>query len=100
MARFDVFSAPPGDVGFVLVVQTEFLDHLHTRVIVPLLPPALVPAPTRDLNPIFTIGSAALLLGTQFINTIDRRLLKQPVGNLASERDAITRALDLLLTGF
>jgi hypothetical protein len=31
---------------------------------------------------------------------LPKRELGRPVGNLAAERDAITRALDLLFTGF
>ena len=99
MARFDLHRPRQGP-ALVLDVQSDFLDFLHTRVVVPLVSPAQVPKPIRDLHPVFTIEGAELLLATQLLAAIPRRELGRPVGSLEAERDAITRALDLLFTGF
>jgi hypothetical protein len=40
------------------------------------------------------------LLATQLLGAIPLRELGRPIGNLGPEQDAISRALDLLFTGF
>jgi toxin CcdB len=100
MARFDVYPALAGDLGYLLDVQTDFLDGLNTRVTVPLMPLGSAPHPARDLNPLMLVGEAEMVMVTQYLASVERRLLRQPVANLAPQRGSITRALDLLLTGF
>ncbi|MBW6398470.1 CcdB family protein [Roseomonas sp. HJA6] len=100
MARFDLHRAPGGAAGYVVNVQSDLLDHLQTRVVVPLLPPDRVPPAMPDLHPNLAVQGEAFLLATQLLAAVPRRELGPVVGSLASERDAITRALDLLLTGF
>ncbi len=85
---------------WLLDVQADFLDHLRTRVVVPLLPPDEVPARIADLHPAFEVQGERLLMATQLMAAVPRRDLGRTVGNLAPQRDDITRALDLLLTGF
>lgn len=99
MARFDLHR-PRGGPALVVDVQSDFLDNLRTRVVVPLVPPGEVPRPVRDLHPVFAIDGMPCLLATQFLAAIPSRDLGRAVGTLKAERDAITRALDLLLTGF
>ncbi|NGM23160.1 plasmid maintenance protein CcdB [Roseomonas stagni] len=99
MARFDLYR-PKGSAAWLLDVQADFLDHLRTRVVVPLLPPDGVPARITDLHPAFEVEGQRLLMATQLMAAVPRRDLGRPVGNLAPHRDDITRALDLLLTGF
>ena len=94
MARFDVYRPPGGDL--LLDVQSDHLDHLPTRVVVPLLNlPSL-----GELTPEFDVNGERVLMMTQYLTAISRHELRQPVANLAPQRDSITRALDLLLTGF
>ena len=99
MARFDLHASPLGR-GFLLEVQSDHLDHLDTRVVVPLLPSAIVPRPMRELHPVFQVADQPHVMATQLLAALPRRELGRPVASLAAERDAITRALDLLLTGF
>lgn len=99
MPRLDLYR-PGGGAALLLDVQHASLDHLRTRVVVPLLPPAEVPRPIRDLHPIFTIDGDRYLLATQLLSAVGRRELGKPVGNLETHRDAVTKALDVLLTGF
>lgn len=100
MARFDVFARPDRAPGLLLQVQSDFLDGLDTRVVVPLMPPGLVPRPTRDLHPVFEVDGTRYVMATQLLGALSRHELRGRVANLAHERDSITRALDLLLTGF
>ena len=100
MARFDLHRARSGSAPYLVDVQAETLAHLRTRIVVPLMPPGAVPQPIRDLHPVFRIDGAPLVMATQFLGAVPRADLGPAVASLAAERDTITRALDLLLTGF
>jgi toxin CcdB len=99
MARFDVFRASEGD-GRLLDVQADHLDGLPSRVVVPLLPVTPALPPLRDLNPVLRIGGQDLAMMTHYLAAVPKRALGPVVGSAADQRDSITRALDLLLTGF
>jgi toxin CcdB len=99
MARFDVYPNPSGS-GYLLDVQASLLDHLNTRVVVPLLPAAAAPAPAATLNPAFRIAESEVLMLTQFMAAVPTKILRQPVLNLDARRDEIVAAMDLLFQGF
>ena len=100
MARFDIHRSSSGAVPYLLDVQSELLDHLRTRVVIPLMLPGSVPPDLRDLHPRLVVGGTELLAATQLLSAVKRHDLGPVVGNAADQRDTITRALDLLLTGF
>ena len=101
MSRLDVYSMPgKGQDGYVLDVQADFLSHLATRTVVPLLREDAAPKPISELNPIFEIHSERHVMVTQAIASIPRRELKRAVASLAEQHDRVTRALDALLIGF
>lgn len=100
MARFDVHPRPGGGLGYVVNVQAELLSALTTRVVVPLLPEDAAPRPIGELNPRFEIAGRSCVLLSQALAAVPVRSLARPVASLAAERDAITRAPDLLLVGF
>ena len=97
MAQYDLYRAA---TGYLIDVQNELHDHLKTRVVVPLLRAEDAPPPSRRLNPAIEVEGERHLLFPQYLAAVPRRELGRPVGNLAPQRDDITRALDLLLTGF
>lgn len=100
MARFDLFRPPRGAPGYLLQIQSDFLDRLETRVVAPLLPPDAVPRPIRDLHPRFEIEGQPYLMATQLLGAIPKRELGPRIGSLAVQQEDITRALDMLMTGF
>ena len=100
MPRFNVHPMPGGRPGALLDVQADLLDHLRTRVVVPLLPSEGAPPPIRDLNPVFELRGEALVMATQAMVSVPVRDLGRPIGSLPHEANAITRALNVLLTGF
>lgn len=73
MARFDLHRRK-GTPGYLLEVQSDHMYALPSRMVVPLLPPTAALPAIRDLG--------------------------RPIGNLLSQADDITRALNILLTGF
>lgn len=99
MGRFAVYRNPESE-GYLVDVQADLLDHLNTRVVVPLLPAASAPVPATTLNPLFQIEGQQVVMVTQFMAAIPAPLLKGSVHNLADSRNEITAALDLLFQGF
>jgi toxin CcdB len=99
MARFAVYRHAGGN-GYLLDVQANILEHLNTRVVVPLLPLAVAPKPAATLNPVFTINGESLVMATQFMAAVPGSLLKLPECSLESSRLEITAAMDLLFQGF
>ena len=99
MARFDVYNNPHSS-GYLLDVQTDLLDPLNTRVVVPLLPASIAPEPARHLNPLFTVNGQKVQMATQFIAAVPVSLLTDPVAQVPDEFAEITGALDFLFQGF
>jgi toxin CcdB len=98
MPRFDLYRLSRGRGDYVGDVQSSHLDHLDSRIVVPLH--ARTDAkPVTELHPAVTIGEARYLLMTHAMASVHRRQLGHPIGNLAAYRDSITRALDVLLVG-
>lgn len=99
MPRFNVFKNPDGG-GYLLDVQAGLLDHLNTRVVVPLLPLKSAPVPAKTLNPVFEVEGEPVAMVTQFLAAVPAPMLKSAVANLEGRRHDITTALDLLFQGF
>lgn len=100
MRRYDVCELKRrGRYGFGLVVQSNALDDLPTRVVIPLA--ANVPAQTIPLlNPKLTIDRNELVLLTEQMAHVSTKALGKVVGNASKHDYAISRALDLLFKGF
>lgn len=99
MARFDLYRPKRGP-GYLLDIQSSWLEHLPSRVVVPLLPPTPALPVIRDLTPVFRIGEEEMAMMTHYLTAIPKRELGPAVGSLAARQDEITRALDMLMTGF
>ncbi|MFZ4409880.1 MAG: CcdB family protein [Paracraurococcus sp.] len=99
MARFDYY--PGGTAAtWLLDVQSDHLDRLPTRIVVPLAAPAAALPEFRDLTPTLQVEGRDLVLLTPLMAAVPRARLGRPRGNLLAQADDITRALDILLTGF
>jgi toxin CcdB len=99
MAQYDVFPNPGGD-GYLLDVQSDLLEGLNVRAVVPLLPTDAAPVAASRLNPRFEIDGVAHVMMTQFIAAVPLNILKAPTGDLSRRSDAVTSALDMLFHGF
>lgn len=98
MARFHVYANVEGG-GYLLDVQANLLNHLDTRVVVPLLPRDAAPKPAKVLNPVFEIDGASCMMATQFMAAVPCRLMGTEVLNLQQEAHTIVDALDCLFQG-
>lgn len=105
MARFDVYANPGSHATttpYLLDVQSDLLDGLDSRMVIPLRSLAHFPKvklPTR-LTPVFTIEGQEFLLETPKMSGVPQRILKTTVTSLAHEQAHITGALDFLFQGF
>jgi len=96
MAKLDLY--PHGD-GYVVDVQSDLLDHMATRIVVPLIPEETAPAAIAPLNPRFDIDAGRYVLLTQSLAAVPKAMLGSSVGSLATQDQAVSRALDLLFYG-
>jgi toxin CcdB len=96
-AQFDLFQTPEGTL--VVVVQSDLLDGLRTRVVVPLLPRSSVARALATLNPEIGYGDTTYLVMPQLSATLTVGELGKRIGTLSPQRDQIVRALDALTSG-
>ena|SRR3982750_1769312 len=104
MRRFDVFRnndrASAKHIPFLLLLQSELLDEMPTRVVAPLVVPnALSGPPAKTLNPEFEIEGQRVVMLTQQLAGVTLQRLKTRVTTLGDRRDDIVRALDFLFSG-
>ena len=105
MAQFSVYrnKSPRTKAAFPFLVdvQSDLLEPLSTRVVVPLTKvPALTKKPVSHLTPEISFNAERYVLLTPQLAGINRSELGPIAGTLAEERQAILAALNFLLTGF
>jgi toxin CcdB len=86
---------------FLVNVQSDLLDELQTRVVIPLTrAAALTRKPVGHLMPTVQFEGEAYILMTPQLAGVARSELGPPAGNLAGRRDTIVAAMNFLLSGF
>lgn len=102
MAQFDVYRnnnpATNEEIPYLLDVQTDLLDILKTRVVVPLEICSGF-APAERLTPAFRIEGMPVAMSTPELAGVHHRSLGEYVCSLADKRQEIMAALDLLFSG-
>lgn len=104
MPQFTVYKnrnpATQGRFPLLLDVQSDLLQPISTRVVVPLSPAAAArDAVMKQLVPILTIDARQYVMLTPQLAGISTRELGQPVADLSAERAKIIAALDFLIAG-
>jgi len=103
MAQFDVYENPDAagreGIPYLLDVQSDLLDALATRVVVPLVAKRTAGQPAARLNPQFRIRNMAVVMSTPELAGIPKIRLSKKVTNLSIKRDEIISALDIVFTG-
>lgn len=97
---FDVLR--PDTTGDLLVVyQSDFLSHLNSRLVIPLLDLERHDVrPVTRLNPIFDVEGKRYVLWSQSAFAARLPELGFAVASLETEHDKIRDAFDFLTTGF
>jgi toxin CcdB len=104
MNQFDIVDNPfprrRERQPFLVALQSDLLTrNLDTLVVAPLEPAASDTFADR-LNPQVEIEGSAFVLITQEIVTVRKSVLGRAHASIASDRDKIMAALDMLFTGF
>jgi toxin CcdB len=105
MARFDVYANPGSHAKttpYLLDVQTDMLDGLDTRIVIPLRRLDAFPKVklSTRLTPVLTVNDEDLLLETPKMGAVPQRILKTPITSLGREQTQISAALDFLFQGY
>ncbi len=104
MAQFDIYENQNPEtkelIPYLLDVQTDLLDDLTTRVVVPLYTVAAMGKPAKYLNPQFKIKRDTVIMSTAELAGVNLHILGEKVCSLKEHRTEIIAALDFLFTGF
>ena len=104
MAQFDVYRNPDpasrSRIPFLLDVQSDLLDPLATRIVVPLCRPQVLAGKAADrLNPVFGVQDRKVVMLTPELAGVPAKALGERIGSLSAERATIIAALDMVFTG-
>ena len=100
--HFDVCANPSKQGSrerpFVVIVQSDYLHVLQTRIVVPLVAEGVI-SPIDRLNPQFEIEARKLYFHPAEIAALPLKSLQAPVANLEQFRYHIISAIDIVFTG-
>lgn len=104
MAQFDVYrntnASTRARIPYLLDVQSDLLEPLATRVVVPLARPEVLGGKLAErLSPLFRVEGRNVAMLTPELAGVSRKLLGERVASLVGERQSIVAALDLVFTG-
>ena len=98
MSQFDVHRLKPGPT-LVVDCQSELLEQLSTRLVVPLIPREQGPPQVARLNPLLSLDGREFIMATQLAGAVLTRDLGEVVASLRDRSFEIVGALDVLFRG-
>jgi toxin CcdB len=103
MAQYDVYVNPSRSaatgIPYVVVVQSDLLDALATRLTVPLAVVTDASKAPQALCPVILVNGQRLHALTHFAAPLPAKTLRRPVANVASQAPALVSAIDTVLSG-
>jgi toxin CcdB len=103
MAQYDVFVNPSASVDegipYVVVIQSDQLDALSTRMSVPLAAPSFAGRVPTALCPVIMVKGERLHALAHFAAPLPAKALRHPVHNVAAQASALVSSLDAVLSG-
>lgn len=103
MAQYDVFPNPSRSaadgIPYVVVIQSDLLDALATRLTVPLADLNFAGKVPTALCPPITIKGQRLHALAHYAAPLPSKLLRHPVDNVAAQASALLAAIDAVLSG-
>jgi toxin CcdB len=103
MAQFDVFANPSSSaaagIPYVVVVQSDLLDALPTRMTMPLAVLDVAGKVPTALCPVIMVQGERLHALAHYAAPLPAKLLRRPVGNVAAQASALVSAMDVVLSG-
>lgn len=103
MAQYDVFANPSSSaangIPYVVVIQSDLLDALATRLTVPLAQIDKATKVPAALCPVIVVKGKRLYALAHYAAPLPARLLRRPVDNVAAQAAALVSAVDAVLSG-
>lgn len=103
MAQYDVFPNPSRSgaegIPYVVVIQSDLLDGLLTRLAMPLAEPDAAAKVPTVLCPTISVNGRRLYALAHYTAPLPARLLQRPVDNVAAQASALVAAVDAVLSG-
>lgn len=104
MSRFDVYRNQDKQesklIPFYLDVQSDHINGLESRVVVPLIKAELFKQKTEDIHPEFEVDGQHVIMITPGLGSVPQGLLRRPICNLSSKQIYIQNALDALFGSY
>jgi toxin CcdB len=98
MAQFDAVMLRSGEL--VVVLQSDLVDHLPTRLVAPLVPIDSAPSIVARLNPPISVNGTDYILATHLAAAVPVGQLGRVETMLREDEYAIRAAIDMLVIGF
>lgn len=103
MAQFDVYANPSRSaakgIPYVVVVQSDLLDGLATRLTIPLATVVFAGRVPEKLCPTLVIDGVRLHALAHYAAPLPALRLRRPVANVAAHASTLIAALDVVLSG-
>ena len=103
MAQFDVYANPSHSaaqgIPYVVVVQSNLLDALATRMTIPLALVTFADKAPEKLCPSITVNGQQLRALAHYAAPLPTRSLRQVVANVAPQASALIAAIDVVIAG-
>lgn len=103
MAQYDVYPNPSqsatSGIPYVVVVQSDLLDALATRLTMPLSEfDVAIKVPTA-LCPVIVVKGQRFHALAHYAAPLPAKLLRRPVDNVAAQSSELVSAFDAMLSG-
>jgi toxin CcdB len=103
MAQYDVYANPSRSaadgVPYVVVIQSDLLDALATRMVMPLAAFDAAAKVPVALCPVITVKGKRLHALAHYAAPLPAKLLRRQVDNVAAQSSALVAAMDAVLSG-
>jgi toxin CcdB len=103
MAQYDVFPNPSASakngIPYVVVIQSDLLDSLATRMTVPLATIAFAGKVPIQLCPVITVKGQRLHALAHYAAPLPAKALRHPVDNVAAQANVLVASVDAVLSG-
>lgn len=104
MARFDVYANPDAAekkrIPYFLDIQSDHIQGLQTRVVVPLWKVEFMNLQAQNLHPSFIVNGQQVVMDTPALGATPTQFFSRAVANLGAQQLIIQDAVDALFGGY
>lgn len=103
MAQYDVYANPSHSVAsgipYVVVIQSDLLDALATRLTMPLAEFDVAAKVPTALCPVIVVNGRRFHALAHYAAPLPAKVLRRAVHNVAAQAHALVSAIDAVLSG-